>query len=701
MRPHSQIFRPDVEFESVSKAGVKKINFDTREILKGYVQGVPGSSCHGRMSGEIFDGIVYANNETYFIEPAHRYFSTSQSFDGVIFKGSDVITDNPSHNKTNCAMTDWLYRKMKAIQESARPIETNNPSYRVGFQSEHVSYRRDTNTPALDTCNVLVAADYRFFTSVAGSSETNAISEISLHVDVANTVYRTTDFGFNFRPGLSIVKVRVYTDTSNEWDDSSLNVQSYLDRWSRINHDLFCLAMLFTYRDFSGGVLGLAWVGYPKASGTAGGICQKQARLTSGYRSLNTAIVTLLNFGERVPRAVSTITVAHEFGHNFGSEHDPETSECSPGSGRGGNYIMYARATDGDRPNNDEFSKCSIEQIAAVLESKAQQCFQPSKSSFCGNGITEGGEECDCGFKDECSTVDHCCTPQGGEGNDTECTFRSEKNAECSPKDGKCCTNDCKVKSPSNTPCEPATDCLSATYCNGINSSCPDQPPKSNAPPGGHLCDNNTKTCVDGLCSGSICSTINSTECFCNSPYLCRVCCQLPSSPGTCLPTSDPQLKSLNMDFRELYRPAGRSCQNYAGYCDAEGVCRGVDNNKVFETLNKVLFSSESLNWIKENWLVVVGIIAGIIFIIIMLRITYKKKKPIKNIARKALSRRKKDVADAAAKNKNERRANLARLKNMFPRAQDDTLKGVIRYCKNEEKAVERLLAMGFLMRRW
>jgi disintegrin and metalloproteinase domain-containing protein 10 len=376
MRPHSQIFRPDVEFESVSKAGVKKINFDTREILKGYVQGVPGSSCHGRMSGEIFDGIVYANNETYFIEPAHRYFSTSQSFDGVIFKGSDVITDNPSHNKTNCAMTDWLYRKMKAIQESARPIETNNPSYRVGFQSEHVSYRRDTNTPALDTCNVLVAADYRFFTSVAGSSETNAISEISLHVDVANTVYRTTDFGFNFRPGLSIVKVRVYTDTSNEWDDSSLNVQSYLDRWSRINHDLFCLAMLFTYRDFSGGVLGLAWVGYPKASGTAGGICQKQARLTSGYRSLNTAIVTLLNFGERVPRAVSTITVAHEFGHNFGSEHDPETSECSPGSGRGGNYIMYARATDGDRPNNDEFSKCSIEQIAAVLESKAQQCFQ-------------------------------------------------------------------------------------------------------------------------------------------------------------------------------------------------------------------------------------------------------------------------------------------------------------------------------------
>ena len=51
-----------------------------------------------------------------------------------------------------------------------------------------------------------------------------------------------------------------------------------------------------------------------------GGICENQLPFAGGVmRTLNTGIVTVLNYGQRVPPAVSAITFAHEAGHNFGS----------------------------------------------------------------------------------------------------------------------------------------------------------------------------------------------------------------------------------------------------------------------------------------------------------------------------------------------------------------------------------------------
>ena len=72
--------------------------------------------------------------------------------------------------------------------------------------------------------------------------------------------------------------------------------------------------------------------------------------------------------------AVTVVTIAHELGHNFGSDHDPNTFACAPG-GTDGNFIMYFSAVDGSRPNNNRFSTCSIANIRPVLESSKSSCF--------------------------------------------------------------------------------------------------------------------------------------------------------------------------------------------------------------------------------------------------------------------------------------------------------------------------------------
>lgn len=58
-------------------------------------------------------------------------------------------------------------------------------------------------------------------------------------------------------------------------------------------------------------------------------------------------------------------------------QHDPD--QCTPG-GEDGNFIMFARATSGDKRNNNKFSPCSLKAIEPVLNAKARS----SKGCFTG-----------------------------------------------------------------------------------------------------------------------------------------------------------------------------------------------------------------------------------------------------------------------------------------------------------------------------
>ena len=107
-------------------------------------------------------------------------------------------------------------------------------------------------------------------------------------------------------------------------------------------------------------------------TGAAGGICETYKPFDENgenvLKSLNTGIVTIINYGAKVPPKVSVLTFAHEVGHNFGAAHDSD-AHCTPYTSfndQNGNFIMFASATSGDRPNNRLFSNCSKNSIAAV-----------------------------------------------------------------------------------------------------------------------------------------------------------------------------------------------------------------------------------------------------------------------------------------------------------------------------------------------
>jgi len=68
---------------------------------------------------------------------------------------------------------------------------------------------------------------------------------------------------------------------------------------------------------------------------------------------LNSGLSSSRNhYGQRVITREADLVTAHEFGHNWGSEHDPDDPECSPAASKGGSYLMYTYSVSGYDINN-------------------------------------------------------------------------------------------------------------------------------------------------------------------------------------------------------------------------------------------------------------------------------------------------------------------------------------------------------------
>lgn len=517
-------------------------------------------------------------------------------------------------------------------------------SPRTGGATSHLPNSRGTCSVSIETDPLLWRHVYQHERDEQRTRE-EITALVASHMVAVNRIYRGVSFDGRYQHRgikFEVQRMKIDNDSScdprypgeqNQFCIQHVDVSNFLNMHSQKNHEAFCLSYVFTYRDFNRGTLGLAWVA--SSEGSSGGICETykpysttmQDTPITRNRSLNTGIITLVNYGKRVPARVSQLTLAHEIGHNMGSPHD-FPAHCTPG-GSSGNYIMYSSATGGDLPNNSKFSACSLRNISAVLDaitasSGKRDCFTKSDGAFCGNKIVEEGEECDCGFDDtECE--EKCCYPSQLSPRDVAfnssaagCTRRAL--TQCSPSEGPCCDRGtCMfVSSRVSRQCRDADECTFSATCDGRGAVCPSSQHRNNMTE----CNKGTKVCVDGVCKGSICLKHGMSECFLASAdiedraKLCEVACQIGDNTSSCLSSSRLGMR----DGRGIYMTAGSACDNFQGYCDVFLRCRRVDAEGPLASLKNLLFSEKTLmtivDWVTVYWWAV--LFMAIVFVILM-----------------------------------------------------------------------------------
>ncbi|XP_058117346.1 ADAM 17-like protease [Anopheles ziemanni] len=641
LHPHASVLHSNFRAYTVDGNGSESIvHLDRGNFFKGRVFGEMESHVNAHIDDGVMTASVVLPDETYHIEPSWRHLPHLSDKHMIAYRTSDIkfswddveaiggelgVPRTCGYVKEGLELEQGDDEEGDAKENENVYGEESDPTPETVWhvddaqESRHNRRKRQADqyeyTPTKTRCPLLLVADYRFFQEMGGSNTKTTINYLISLIDRVHKIYNDTIWqdrsdqeGFKGM-GFVIKKIVVHSEPTRvrggeahynmvreKWD-----VRNLLEVFSReYSHKDFCLAHLFTDLKFEGGILGLAYVGSPRRN-SVGGICTPEY-FKNGYTLyLNSGLSSSRNhYGQRVITREADLVTAHEFGHNWGSEHDPDIPECSPSASQGGSFLMYTYSVSGYDVNNKKFSPCSLRSIRKVLQAKSGRCFSEPEESFCGNLRVEGDEQCDAGLLGT-EDNDACC--------DKNCKLRRNQGAVCSDKNSPCCQN-CQYMM-AGVKCREAqyATCEQEARCTGNHAECPKSPPMSD----GTMCQERGQ-CRNGKCI-PYCETQGLQSCMCDIiADACKRCCRQ-SINETCFPVEPPDVL-----------PDGTPC--IQGFCN-KGMCEKTIQDVVerFWDIIEEININKVLRFLRDNIVMAVVMLTALFWIPVSCVISYFDRK--------------------------------------------------------------------------
>lgn len=244
-------------------------DFHPSNIYDGYIKNEPLSSVHGFIYDGIFEGSIHTEDDNeYHVESAKQYkHLDNEKIHSVIYNVKDISHNGSYQCGGKRVVGDINYNRTIWNDDSSKILFTPD--------IQHNRQRRSVPGKTKTECHLFIRADHTY-ASYANKDNSRAMYMMSQHVKRVSKIFKHTSFSEDAdnytlhikRIGvINTLKCKPGDTGSCLFKPDNIGVEKFLDIASLEDHDSYCLSYVFSHRDFSDGVLGLAWIGDVNGAG--------------------------------------------------------------------------------------------------------------------------------------------------------------------------------------------------------------------------------------------------------------------------------------------------------------------------------------------------------------------------------------------------------------------------------------------------